>query len=269
MSKVWLTEIKAIKPGTNELRTYGGPNVPGISISDAELYCQQNGLGYCTVIGELSGIEWLKPIQSSLKEETDILEELGEKEVMIQSFDKVRQLFEMRSWIMDGRGSYPYNDDRYKEEVRYLYEEFDALRKEVWKNIKTKTFEYREKIIADYQSSLTPKSIRDSDAVEFWEWHFKELRAGKLDLIKDKENGQTMWFYNSGKLPLLRLSTQELYAIFNEKSASLKPNKLSDGVNYNLRDSVQWNADKRSEKDLHYFKLFDGAHDEDCLLDHS
>lgn len=73
-----------------------------------------------------------------------------EKEIMIQAFDKVRQLFEMRSWIMDGRGSYPYNDDRYKEEVRYMYDEFDTIQKDTWANIESKTIDYRNKIIAQY-----------------------------------------------------------------------------------------------------------------------
>ena len=51
--KYWVTEIKAIKPGTGELRTYAGPTVPGISIGDAMAYCENHGLGYCTVLGEL------------------------------------------------------------------------------------------------------------------------------------------------------------------------------------------------------------------------
>lgn len=78
------------------------------------------------------------------------LTDADEKEVLMQAFDKVRRLFEKRSWIMDGRGSYRYDDDRYKEEVRYLYDEFDALQKETWNNIKSKSFEYRKNIIADY-----------------------------------------------------------------------------------------------------------------------
>ena len=51
--KFWGTEIEAINAQTGEIKKYCGPNVPGISQSDAENYCQTNGLGYCKVIGEL------------------------------------------------------------------------------------------------------------------------------------------------------------------------------------------------------------------------
>lgn len=89
------------------------------------------------------------------------LQEAAEKEVMIQAFDKVRKLFESRSWIMEGRGSYRYDDDRYKEEVRYLYDEFDALQKDVWANIKTKSFEFRQKIISEWQSNQPQQGVDD------------------------------------------------------------------------------------------------------------
>lgn len=83
-------------------------------------------------------------------EQPVVSQDAHEKEVMMQAFDKVRRLFEGREWIMEGRGSYPYNDDRYKEEVRYMYDEFDQLQKDTWANIKSKSVEYREKIIAEY-----------------------------------------------------------------------------------------------------------------------
>lgn len=51
--KQYVTQIKAIEPSTWEMKTWAGPNVPGISFADAETYCQNNGLGYCEVIGEL------------------------------------------------------------------------------------------------------------------------------------------------------------------------------------------------------------------------
>lgn len=44
---LYITEIKA------KGKTWCGPNVPGISAADAEAYCQNNGLGYCEVVGEL------------------------------------------------------------------------------------------------------------------------------------------------------------------------------------------------------------------------
>lgn len=51
--RMWVTEIQAIDPVDGVLKSWCGPNVPGINQEDAERYCQQNGLGYCAVIGEL------------------------------------------------------------------------------------------------------------------------------------------------------------------------------------------------------------------------
>lgn len=52
MKKLYVTEIRAIDPITGEMKTWGGPHVPGISFADAREYCRKN-LGYCKVIGEL------------------------------------------------------------------------------------------------------------------------------------------------------------------------------------------------------------------------
>ena len=50
---LFTTTIRAIDPKDGELKTYAGPNVPGISFNDARAYCQKNGLGYCEVEGIL------------------------------------------------------------------------------------------------------------------------------------------------------------------------------------------------------------------------
>lgn len=50
---LYTTTIRAISPIDGELRTYVGPNVPGISFADAQNYCEKNGLGYCKVEGLL------------------------------------------------------------------------------------------------------------------------------------------------------------------------------------------------------------------------
>jgi hypothetical protein len=50
---IWVTEIKAIDPITEELKVYGGPHVPGLNHTMAEQYCHDNGLGYCKVLGRL------------------------------------------------------------------------------------------------------------------------------------------------------------------------------------------------------------------------
>lgn len=59
--KYWVTTIKAINPRTSLLDNWIGPNVPGISKKDAERYCQQNGLGYCQIAGELIAEGYIDP----------------------------------------------------------------------------------------------------------------------------------------------------------------------------------------------------------------
>lgn len=41
---------------SGQMKTWGGPNVPGINHDDAVRYCQDNDLGYCDVLGELVAI---------------------------------------------------------------------------------------------------------------------------------------------------------------------------------------------------------------------
>ena len=49
----YTTIIKAIDPSTGELKKWIGPVIDSISIKHAQQYCNENGLGYCKVIGEL------------------------------------------------------------------------------------------------------------------------------------------------------------------------------------------------------------------------
>ena len=51
--KLYTTILKAIDPKDGELKTWCGPNVPGISFEDARWYCDNNDLGYCEILGEL------------------------------------------------------------------------------------------------------------------------------------------------------------------------------------------------------------------------
>lgn len=51
--KIWVTEIKAICPIDGGLKTFGGPNIKAPSRQLAHEYCQNNGLGYCSITGEL------------------------------------------------------------------------------------------------------------------------------------------------------------------------------------------------------------------------
>ena len=48
---MYTTIIRASKDG--ELKTFSGPHVPGISVADAQQYCEDNGLGYCRILGLL------------------------------------------------------------------------------------------------------------------------------------------------------------------------------------------------------------------------
>lgn len=57
---IWLTEIFAKDPVDGLYKPFCGPNVPGITFEDAERYCQENGLGYCRVLGKL--IETVEPL---------------------------------------------------------------------------------------------------------------------------------------------------------------------------------------------------------------
>lgn len=100
------------------------------------------------------------------------ISDADEKEVMMKAFDKVRRIFQGREWIMEGRGSYRYDDDRYKEEVRYMYDEFDALYQDTWNNIKSKTFEYRNKIVADYIVDCAVKGQADFNTICRWMMDF-------------------------------------------------------------------------------------------------
>ena len=59
--KLWVTNIRAIDPRDGELKNWGGPHVPGITHKHAEQYCQDNGLGFCEVLGELVGEVCTKP----------------------------------------------------------------------------------------------------------------------------------------------------------------------------------------------------------------
>lgn len=51
--KLWVTKISAYDTKTGQLKIWCGPEVPGLTHKDAEDYCQNHGLGYCKVIGEL------------------------------------------------------------------------------------------------------------------------------------------------------------------------------------------------------------------------
>jgi len=55
LMKRWVTEIKAIDPNAPDkgVILWFGPYVEANTLEEAEKYCQDNGLGYCKVIGKL------------------------------------------------------------------------------------------------------------------------------------------------------------------------------------------------------------------------
>lgn len=69
-----------------------------------------------------------------------------EREVLIKAFDDITKEFAGREWIMEGRGPYKYDNDEYKKEVTYLFQAFDKIKSEMWSNIKSKTFDYKNSI---------------------------------------------------------------------------------------------------------------------------
>ena len=49
----YTTIIKAVDPKDGKIKTWGGPYIEAVSFEDARNYCQNNGLGYCIVVGQL------------------------------------------------------------------------------------------------------------------------------------------------------------------------------------------------------------------------
>ena len=64
--KIFSTEIKAICPIRKTMKTWVGPNIEAETIELADKFCQENGLGYCEVIGELVAMKKEDGIQIDL-----------------------------------------------------------------------------------------------------------------------------------------------------------------------------------------------------------
>ena len=53
--KMWTTEVYSTPHDTTDpstLARWRGPKVPGDTAEQAQAFCEENGLGYCKVIGE-------------------------------------------------------------------------------------------------------------------------------------------------------------------------------------------------------------------------
>lgn len=55
-SKIFVTEILAIDPEDNAIKHFSGPHITASSEEEAHFLCQNTGLGYCRIIGELVGL---------------------------------------------------------------------------------------------------------------------------------------------------------------------------------------------------------------------
>ena len=53
--KTWITEIQAYDPMDRCLKSWSGPTITADDFYSAMQYCQENGLGYCKVVGQLVG----------------------------------------------------------------------------------------------------------------------------------------------------------------------------------------------------------------------
>jgi hypothetical protein len=101
----------------------------------------------------------------SVSPDKDIIDEaIHEREALFQAFDKIRASFEGRHWLMEGRGCYPYDDERYKQEVRYIMDEFEEINTNLWKQINSKSFEYRDMIKAPLEVIIQ----KQEELIEFY-----------------------------------------------------------------------------------------------------
>lgn len=87
---------------------------------------------------------------------------LIEREVLIQAFSQVTKEFEGREWLMQGRGAYPYDDERYKEEVKYLMDSFQMIKQTMWGVIKSTTIGAME----IYAKELVKKVVGKQELTE-------------------------------------------------------------------------------------------------------
>jgi len=111
---------------------------------------------------------------------------MDEREVLIKGYDAIRKLFKGRDWLMEGRGCYPYNDDRYKQEVRYIMDAFNEINKNVWRDIKSKTFEYRKAV-------EKPLLEKISELENRWMQGKPNIEHTCLMMVKVYSNDKFLW----------------------------------------------------------------------------
>lgn len=99
-------------------------------------------------------IKQVLKMKSTSPDKAIIDEAIHEREALFQAFDQIRASFKGRHWLMEGRGCYPYDDERYKQEVRYIMDEFEEINSNLWKQINSKSFEYRDMIKAPLEAII-------------------------------------------------------------------------------------------------------------------
>ena len=96
-------------------------------------------------------------------------------------------MFEQREWLMQGRGDYTYDDDRYKMEVKYLMDEFEKLKSDTWANIKSKSVDYRRKVIANFlaeQRNGIDRMQKLRNDLFYSEWRTLDKRYTNIAVIE-------------------------------------------------------------------------------------
>ncbi|MFA6889285.1 MAG: hypothetical protein WC254_07360 [Candidatus Woesearchaeota archaeon] len=123
-----------------------------------------------------------------------------EKEALIKAFAEVQKCFEGREWLMQGRGCYTFDDDKYKEEVRYIMDEFNAITTNLWRQIKSKSFDYKDAIIKSDEAR--EYWLKQSDAVVKTAERYKKLiieanslfrQVFKYYYLNDKDASSEQW----------------------------------------------------------------------------
>lgn len=80
------------------------------------------------------------------EERTNKNKAIEEREACLQALSKIQASFKTREWITEGRGVYPFDDDRYRQEVRFIFEELQGIISDVHRQVKSTTCDYRVEV---------------------------------------------------------------------------------------------------------------------------
>lgn len=92
-----------------------------------EQFKDDPGLALALVVqGEMKAAEQAQNLRNLLQEMIELTHRLDEAMVkdtdeLVKALNLVRSELQARDWIMDGRGPYEWDDDRYRAEVGHLY----------------------------------------------------------------------------------------------------------------------------------------------------